>query len=824
MNAFGITDKGKVRSANQDAYRLSLSPDGEYVLAALCDGMGGVHGGEIASAVAADSFMQYAEDMLRREPKSDAAQVLREAAAYANLKVYDRAFRDESCRGMGTTLVAALVRPEDAAVVNIGDSRCYWLADGQLQQVTRDHSLVQSMVDRGLITEDEARSHPRKNVIMRAVGLERTIRSDIFRLDIRPGDALLLCSDGLSNLVDAGEMESLLLASSDDDAVCRELLRMALDRGAPDNVTLALVRRWNLRGNDMDTKNQDKYRGMMLDGRYELVELIGSGGMAVVYKAMCHRLNRYVAVKIMRPELAKNEKFRRRFQTESQAIAKLSHPNIVGVYDVSRTDHVEYIVMELVDGITLKQYLQDHGPLDAVQAVDFSLQIARALAHAHGKGIVHRDIKPQNILVVNDGVIKVADFGIANLQSEVPDVENEAIGSVHYISPEQARGLPVDGRSDIYSLGIVMYEMLSGKLPFDGDDDRTVALKHLSAVPTPLREIAPSVPEALEKIVMKAMEASLDNRYQTADALAADLEALQKSFTGSLDRIEGNVAPLSTAGELGREDYVRRRRRAHRVSMLSGFFGVMAAILIIAVFLWNYFLSDIFVVNQRVAIPNFVGSNYETIINSKEFKGKYNFDLIYEIDPNVERGIIIGQSPDAGKSYMLTSDGIHVTLTVSTGVMLTEIPNLLNYDYREATSELEKLGFVVDKTFADSDDVAADCVMQISPSPGEKLPAGATVYLTISQGAKTETVIMPYLVGKDYATAEAELAAARLTLVSVSYVYNNTIPVDYVVSQTVEAGTEIPAYSKIYLQISLGPETTPTPSPSPVPTQDPNAE
>lgn len=242
MNAFGITDKGKVRSANQDAYRLSLSPDGEYVLAALCDGMGGVHGGEIASAVAADSFMQYAEDMLRREPKSDAAQVLREAAAYANLKVYDRAFRDESCRGMGTTLVAALVRPE-AAVVNIGDSRCYWLADAQLQQVTRDHSLVQSMVDRGLITEDEARSHPRKNVIMRAVGLERTIRSDIFRLDIRPGDALLLCSDGLSNLVDAGEMESLLLASSDDDAVCRELLRMALDRGAPDNVTLALVRR-----------------------------------------------------------------------------------------------------------------------------------------------------------------------------------------------------------------------------------------------------------------------------------------------------------------------------------------------------------------------------------------------------------------------------------------------------------------------------------------------------------------------------------------------------------------------------------------------------
>ena len=563
--------------------------------------------------------------------------------------------------------------------------------------------------------------------------------------------------------------------------------------------------------------------GTYLADRYEIVSKIGAGGMSDVYKAKDHVLGRFVAIKVLKPEFSEDRGFVAKFRTEAQSAAGLEHPNIVNIYDVGSEEGLHYIVMELIEGITLKSYILKKGHLGVKETIGIAIQVAQGLAAAHDQHIVHRDIKPQNMIISRDGKVKVADFGIARAVSS-QTIGVNAVGSVHYISPEQARGLPVDGRSDIYSLGIVMYEMLSGKLPFDGDDDRTVALKHLSAVPTPLREIAPSVPEALEKIVMKAMEASLDNRYQTADALAADLEALQKSLTGSLDRIEGNVAPLSTAGELGREDYVRRRRRAHRVSMLSGFFGVMAAILIIAVFLWNYFLSDIFVVNQRVAIPNFVGSNYETIINSKEFKGKYNFDLIYEIDPNVERGIIIGQSPDAGKSYMLTSDGIHVTLTVSTGVMLTEIPNLLNYDYREATSELEKLGFVVDKTFADSDDVAADCVMQISPSPGEKLPAGSTVYLTISQGAKTETVIMPYLVGKDYATAEAELAAARLTLVSVSYVYNNTIPVDYVVSQTVEAGTEIPAYSKIYLQISLGPETTPTPSPSPVPTQDPNAE
>lgn len=243
MIAFGTTDKGKVRAANQDAFRLCVSPDGTYVLAALCDGMGGVHGGELAAKLAADAFMQYAGDALRGDGAADAAQLLREASAYANLKVYDRAFRDDACRGMGTTLVAALVRETDAAVVNIGDSRCYWLADGQLQQVTRDHSLVQSMVDRGLITEEEARSHPRKNVIMRAVGLERMIRSDIFRLDMRPGDALLLCSDGLSNLVEMQEMEALLKSGRSEEAVCETLLQLALDRGAPDNVTIVLVRR-----------------------------------------------------------------------------------------------------------------------------------------------------------------------------------------------------------------------------------------------------------------------------------------------------------------------------------------------------------------------------------------------------------------------------------------------------------------------------------------------------------------------------------------------------------------------------------------------------
>ncbi len=570
----------------------------------------------------------------------------------------------------------------------------------------------------------------------------------------------------------------------------------------------------------MELGNNDKYLGIVLEGRYELLNPLGSGGMAVVYRAMDNRLNRYVAVKIMRPELAMNEKFRQRFQTESRAIAKLNHPNIVGVFDVSHSESIEYIVMEMLDGVNLKQYLRDNGPLDVKKTLAFSTQIASALSHAHSNGIVHRDIKPQNIIVINDDTVKVADFGIANLQSEVPNVENEAIGSVHYISPEQAKGLPADERSDIYSLGIVMYEMLSGQLPFDGDDDRDIALKHLSAVPTPLRDIIPSIPEQMAEIVMKAMNPSLDERYQSADALLADLEKLRRTLAGAVDDVEGNVTPFSSNGELSRENYNRRRRRSKTVSMLSGIFMVMAFILFLAVFIWNYWLRDIFAPGQRITIPNFVGSYYDTIINSKNFTRSFNFNLTYEIDPDVEKGIIIGQEPEAGKSYMLSDKGINVNLTISTGVMLTEIPDLIGRDYKEATSELEKIGFNVEKIYVSSDTVEADHVYEISPNPGEKLPAGATVYVSISQGPEVETVIMPYLVGKTRSEAEALIEANKLTLVSVSSVYNDKAPEGTVVSQNVEAGTEIAAHSKIYLQISMGPEVTPTPEPTPTPTPE----
>ena len=272
----------------------------------------------------------------------------------------------------------------------------------------------------------------------------------------------------------------------------------------------------------------DRYIGKFLGKRYEILERIGSGGMAVVYKAKCHRLNRFVAIKILKEDLAHDEEFRRRFREESQAVAMLSHPNIVAIYDVSRSEdeaEPDYIVMELIEGITLKQYMQKRGgKLSWKEALHFSIQIMKGLSHAHSRGIIHRDIKPHNIMILRDGSVKVADFGIARLMSSAQNtMTQEALGSVHYISPEQARGSRVDTRSDIYSAGVVLYEMLTGRLPYEGDSPVAVAIQHINSIPLSPRELDSSIPEAIEAITMKAMASSVEKRYISADAMVVDL-------------------------------------------------------------------------------------------------------------------------------------------------------------------------------------------------------------------------------------------------------------------------------------------------------------
>ena len=552
--------------------------------------------------------------------------------------------------------------------------------------------------------------------------------------------------------------------------------------------------------------NMEKYLGQLLDDRYELLEIIGSGGMAVVFKARCHRLNRYVAVKILREEFFNDEEFRRRFQAESQAVAMLSHPNIVAVYDVSHSDTLEYIVMELLEGQTLKQYLRHKSALRWEEVLRITAQIASALEHAHSKGIVHRDIKPQNIMILKDGTVKVADFGIAFLQSEAAANIGETMGSVHYISPEQAKGLGSDARSDIYSLGVVMYEMLSGELPFDDPDEMKIPLMHLSTIPRPLEEYDPAIPSELIDITMKAMATEPSNRYQSAGELLRELDAFRKMKNNErLKAVGGNVRPIADTGELSRDKYMRRKKKAHTVSVLSGFLGVLLFILLLGVFLWNYWLKDLFSVAQRVVIPDFVGSNYEAIINSSSYHS-FNFTCVFQINPDAPEGEIVSQSPAANKSYMLTDSGVDIELTISTGIVMYEIPDYTKHDYMEASVQLEKMGFKVEKVFENHETITNGFVISISPSPGEKLPAGSTVYLVVSNGPQVHTVLMPNLVGKNINAAQEQLESMKLSLMPLIYVSSDDVPEGQVISQTVEAGLEVETHTKVYLTVSTGPE------------------
>ena len=557
----------------------------------------------------------------------------------------------------------------------------------------------------------------------------------------------------------------------------------------------------------MDTN--DKYIGKMLDDRYEILEVIGEGGMAIVYRALDHRLNRDVAVKIMRDEMAADEEFRRRFCTESHAVAMLSHPNIVAVYDVSHNDNVEYIVMELVDGITLKQYIERKGVVAWKEVVHFTKQISKALAHAHERGIIHRDIKPQNIMLLRDGTIKVGDFGIAALENEVYENNGEAMGSIHYIAPEQARGECPDARSDIYSLGVMMYEMLTGGLPFTGNTLGEIAVQHMNAKPVPPHEKNPEIPLELERITLKAMSAELSERYQSANELLSDLEAFihtPVTIDGeSADYENPDVKPVRSSTELSRERYRLRRRRSDVVSFMSGTFGLLVLAVALFAFLWNFWLKDVFSPAERIALPNFEGSNYESIINNTELSSMYKFNVIYISDDSVEPGIVISQSPAAGRSMMVTPSGIEVDLTVNAGVSLTSVPDVLNTDYRDAMRNLRAEGFNVEIENAASDSYTKDYVIATSPVAGEQLSSGSTVYITVSAGPEIQYVSMPNLVG-----STEDSAISRIESSNLSYGGSDRVVSDYeagtVIDQSISSSESVAEHTKVYLTVSSGPQ------------------
>lgn len=602
----------------------------------------------------------------------------------------------------------------------------------------------------------------------------------------------------------------------------------------------------------MDNTTMDRYLGKTLDNRYEILETIGAGGMAVVYKALCHRLNRYVAVKILRDDMAMDAESRRRFTTESKAISMMSHPNIVSVYDVSRGGDPMYIVMELVDGISLKQYMTKRGVLSWKEVLHFTGQIAKALSHAHSKGIVHRDIKPHNIMLTKEGVIKVADFGIARLQgSQNTILSQEALGSVHYISPEQAKGEAVDARTDIYSLGIVMYEMLTGRLPFQGESAVSVAVQHINATPTLPRELVPEIPAGLEAITMKAMHPDVHQRYQSAEAFMADLERFRADenapvampeeavsapeaelqqprtgepmvYSGRSYVIKENVRPILDKSELPYDQYVKRRSRSRKVSTLSGFLIVLVFLLACFVFLWNFFIRDIFAEAERVDIPNFVGADYLEVVSNGEYEGIFVFDVSMEPSADVPENQVIRQSPDAGKSLAKESEGIEIELVVSSGIEMLEVPDLYNSDYRDATNTLRNMGFVVECIYESSDTVTKNYVIGSDPTAGTEASIGTTVYLHVSGGPEMVVKEVPSLLGKTEAEAITALQSAGLTLGSITTGYSEVYHYGQVMWQSSEAGTEVAEGTLIYLVISQG--APPKQETSPPASTDPGGE
>ena len=553
----------------------------------------------------------------------------------------------------------------------------------------------------------------------------------------------------------------------------------------------------------------DKYIGKILDDRYEIIELIGSGGMANVYKALCHRLNRYDAVKIMRDETAANTELRRRFRAESQAVAMLSHPNIVSVYDVSHSDDVEYIVMELIDGITLKQYLQKKSVLDPSEVLDFTIQTAKALEHAHSKGIIHRDIKPQNIMLLKDGMIKVADFGIASLENTIEENNGETVGSVHYIAPEQARGEAPDARSDIYSLGIVMYEMLTGKLPYVGNSDVEVAVKHMNTDPVTPRDIVPSIPEELERICLKAMNSNIDERYQSASEMLADLEEY-KSQSLAAHVLEDSEAVLIDSEEPPRRR-AKRSRRSKKIALSSGILAVLLFISIGFVFLNGYFLKDLFSDPVKVKVDNFVGRYYEDVINDKDYKKIYDFKVTFKVDLEHEYGIILSQDPESGRSKTVSDKGSKIVVelvcaaeTVDDQKRLLKVPNIVNHEREEAISMVQDAGFTYTLEQAPSDSITKGYVISTDPVAGAAADEGSEIKIIISTGPETVMTKVPQLKGLSKESAIAKIESSNLSIGNISTAESDLVA-GTVIDQNIAAGTEIEEHTKISITVSSGP-------------------
>lgn len=570
----------------------------------------------------------------------------------------------------------------------------------------------------------------------------------------------------------------------------------------------------------------DNYVGKRLDGRYEIQEIIGVGGMSVVYKAYDNVDDRIVAVKILKDEFLTNDEFVRRFKNESKAIALLSHPNIVKVYDVSFGEKLQYIVMEYVDGITLKEYIQKQNAITWNDALLFTTQILKALQHAHDRGIVHRDVKPQNIILLSNGSIKVADFGIARFsRSDTKTLTDTAIGSVHYISPEQAKGEFTDEKADIYSVGVVLYEMLAGKVPFDADNAVSVALMQLQEDAKRLTEINPDIPLGLEQICVHAMQKDPNDRYQTATEMLLDIEEVMKNpdttfdysyfvdkqptkyvinAQDSKDLTEDDEEEEEEEEEYVEEYYDPNHKKKVITAVVIGVLVLIGAVVLLIMSLTGGTFKS------THSLESFVGMSYDEIQSSDEYD--YEFIMQQEKTNETESGIVLSQIPEAGTKVL---DGSQVTLVVAVTADDISVPNVYNLDQEMAVRALTNEGlnnYTV--TSVGSDSVEEGKVVYTNPKAGDVVSADAQITIYVSSGPTTtqvEQIQIPDVKGLSQESARTFLTKMGFT--NVNFVTEDSATAKGIVlSQSPAAGTRMSANDTIKITISTGVTTTEAPA------------
>ena len=546
----------------------------------------------------------------------------------------------------------------------------------------------------------------------------------------------------------------------------------------------------------------------LLLGRYEIIEKIVEGGMAVVYKAKDRLLNRYVAIKILRPEFVKDEQFVENFRKESQAAAGLSHPNIVNVYDVGKEGNIHFIVMELIDGKPLSQVIDEKGRLDYKEAISIARQVASALSLAHKNQIIHRDVKPHNILITSTGTAKLADFGIARAVSKASIAEGseKIMGSVHYFSPEQARGAYVDERSDIYSLGIVLYEMLTGKVPFDGDNPISIALMHINDPMPSVSSQVPGIPPQLEKVIEKATDKYQSNRYKTVDEMIEDLDNIDfitkvmgsSIFESQLEKKDEDISDAIKEAE----DVKKREDEKKPVNKTKLFIIIASVIIVIAGIIGagamlGWFSGE----NDEVEVPDFKGMTLEEAqIEAEKYGLKVEEgDQVYS--PDQEEGKITSQTPGKGAKV---SKGKVITVNISLGKKDGVVPNIVGMDYKEAKAYLKDFGFELGMVVKVKSTKPENTVITQSVEAGSTADKGTVIDVEVSDGKGKEMKEVPYLIGKDVDTAKSEIIAAGFKVGNIYYEESDEYPKNTITSQQYKSGEELEEGTAIDIVVSKG--------------------